>query len=143
MIPYLPRHWTVWECAAGEGQLAAGLEMAGYRTVSSDIREGQDFMDYQPASWDCIVTNPPYNSKERFLERSYELGKPFALLLPLTALEGQKRQKMYRKHGMQLILLPERVYFKTPDGKSARAWFAVAWFTNGLDIAQEITYYGL
>jgi hypothetical protein len=37
------------------------------------------------------------------LRRCCESGKPFALLLPLTALEGQKRHELYRRYGLEVI----------------------------------------
>jgi hypothetical protein len=51
-----------------------------------------------------------FSIKDRFLARFYALGKPFALLLPLTALEGTVRQKYYRAYGVQLLFLPKRVW---------------------------------
>jgi hypothetical protein len=79
--------------------------------------------------------------KDEFLARCYGLGIPFALLLPLTALEGIKRQSLYRKHGLELILLPRRVKFETPSGEGAGSWFATAWFTNKLRIGKELTFW--
>ena len=74
--------------------------------------------------------------KDKFLERCYEIGKPFALLLPLTALEGIARQELYKKYGLELILLPKRIDF---TGKKA-PWFAVAWFTYGFNLPKEINF---
>ena len=42
----------------------------------------------KPVQFDCIITNPPFSLKQEFLQRCYELGKPFALLLPLTTFES-------------------------------------------------------
>ena len=74
--------------------------------------------------------------KDKFLEKAYELKTPFAFLLPLTALEGIKRQKLYRENGLEVIILPKRIDF---TGKKA-PWFAVAWFTNGLNIGKQLTF---
>src|SRR3989304_3666985 len=51
-----------------------------------------------PPSKFCIITNPPYSMKEEFLERCYRWKVPFALLMPLTALEGKRRGELYRKY---------------------------------------------
>lgn len=89
-----------------------------------------------------IITNPPYTIKNQFLERCYLLGLPFALLMPLASLETTKRQKLFRKFGVEVILLPKRVDFETPSGNGSGAWFAVAWFTCGLNIGKELTFWG-
>lgn len=80
------------------------------------------------------------NCKEKFLERCYELGKPFALLMPLTALESKKRQTLFRKHGIQLIIPDKRINFETPSGKGSGAWFLTAWFCYGLNLPKDINF---
>ncbi len=61
-------------------------------------------------------------------------------MMPITALEGQKRQALYKRHGMQLILLNRRINFETPSGKGGGSWFATAWFTYGLNLPKDIIY---
>ena len=61
LLPYLDKHWTIWECASGQGLLSATLCHHGFNVVSSDILMEQDFRMWQPENWDCIITNPPYS----------------------------------------------------------------------------------
>lgn len=131
LLPYLKPDWLIWEPAAGEKRIKNCLELEGFDVVASDIITGEDFFEFIPPlnMHDAIVTNPPYSVKDRWIERCYDLGKPFALLLPFTALEGIKRQKLYRQHGIDLLVLPKRVPFKTPSGRVGGAWFPCAWFT--------------
>lgn len=140
LIPHLDKNWTIWECASGKGNLVNGLRDKDYIVVSSDILKGLDFLTDPTPIFDCIITNPPYSLKEKFLERCYELGKPFALLMPLTSLESEKRQKLYRKHGIQLIIPNKRYNFETPSGKGSSSWFATAWFTYGLNLPSELNF---
>jgi len=146
LVPYLKRDWIIWECAAGDGYLVKGLLERGFTVVHTDIREdlpygGVDFLkDDCERNWRCIVTNPPYSLKNEFLERCYQLGKPFALLLPLTTLETQRRQRLFKKYGVEIILLPKRINFITPSGRGSGAWFAVAWFTWGLNIGKQLIF---
>ena len=141
LYEYVPKDWTIWECAAGSGNLVIAMEMWGYNVVYSDILAGHDFLNWQPPKWDCIITNPPYSLKQHFLERAYLLGKPFAFLLPLTTFETEKRQRLFRKYGLEVILMPHRINFETPLGKGSGAWFATAWFTWGLNIGKELTFW--
>jgi len=139
LVPYLPRR--VWECACGEGLLVEHLMLQGFEVLASDIKDGHNFLSWCPPlnSFDCIVTNPPYTLKDDFLKRCYMLQKPFALLLPLTTLEG-KRQYWLEQYGVEIILLDKRINFVTPSGQGTGSWFATAWFTNGLNIGRQITF---
>ena len=38
-----------------------------------------------------IISNPPFSCKDEVLKRLYELDQPYAMLLPLPTLQGQKR----------------------------------------------------
>ena len=61
LLPYLDPGWTIWEPAAGEGYLVRALEDARLKVIASDIRTGQDFLEYEPDEhYDVVVTNPPY-----------------------------------------------------------------------------------
>jgi hypothetical protein len=68
------------------------------------------------------------------------LGKPFALLMPLTALEGITRQEMYKKYGIQIILPNRRINFLTPSGKKSSAYFVSAWFCFGLNLPKDLNF---
>jgi len=74
------------------------------------------------------------------LARCYLLGKPFALLLPVTVIGAQGRQNLYRKYGLQIIMLGRRIKFETPSGKGKGAWQEHAWFTNGLNLPKDIMF---
>lgn len=142
LAPYLPPGCHVWECAAGQGRMAARLEHHGFRVTQSDIKTGTDFLDRlsfapSPRKWDVVVTNPPYSIKDDFLRRCLEAPQPFALLLPVTAIGEIERGRMWRQYGGIDVILPRRrILFTTPSGKSGGGWFFTAWFCRGLDIPQ-------
>lgn len=128
----------VWEPACGKGNLVRLLESRGREVVATD--KDHDFLSGAVPGFDVIVTNPPFTLKDAFLERCYDLGKPFALLMPITALEGMKRQALYRKNGLELVLMNRRVNFETPSGNGSSAWFATAWFTFGFNMGSQLTF---
>jgi len=141
LIGHLKANWVVWECASGQGNLATGLKRLGFRVVSSDLATGRDFLAWQPKHFDCIITNPPFRFKQQFLERCYQLGKPFALLLPLTTLETRKRQQLFERHGVEIILFDRRIDFQPPSRVvGTSSWFATAWFTSGLHIGRQLSF---
>lgn len=146
LLPYLNKNWVIWEPACGNGNLVKELEQLYYKVIGTDILTGRDFLDndFEAENADCIITNPPFKYKQQFLEQCYKLGKPFALLLPLTAFETAKRQKLFKTYGIEVILFDKRINFETPNKiDKSSAWFATAWFTHGLNIGRELTFVGL
>jgi len=140
LLEYLNPSWIIWECACGNGNLVNELRNLGWEVVGSDILKGKDFLKIKPKKFDCIITNPPYSLKQQFLERAYNLGKPFAFLLPLTTFETKKRQSLFKEYGLEVIFFDKRINFETPSGEGSGAWFAVAWFTWGLNIGKELNF---
>lgn len=158
---YLPPSWVIWEPACGKGNIVNAFCSRGYRVLASElypkdslnpgewgdarVTMGKDFLTWAPADpWRAIVTNPPYSLKDEFLARCYALGRSFALLMPLTALEGKARQALYRRFGLELIIPPERVRYETPNGtkgKDSSPHFASAWFTWGLNLPSPLTFW--
>lgn len=82
------------------------------------------------------------------MRRCYDLGKPFALLMPITTFDHVGRRHLMKLGGIEVILPSRRIKFETPnhkqriaDGKKpGRAWFYSAWFTWGLNIGQQLTF---
>lgn len=142
LLPYLKKDWTIWEPAQGKKNLSNELSLLGYNVIGTDILTEQDFITYLPdEGFDCIITNPPFKYKQQFLERCYELKKPFALLLPLTTLETKKRQDLFDTYGVEVIFFDKRINFETPNQvEHSSSWFATAWFTNGLNIGKQLTF---
>jgi len=139
LLPYLKKDWTIWECAWGKGSLAKHFEKFGFKVIGDKSVDFLGENDGYKDTWDCIITNPPYSIKEKFIERCYELGKPFALLMPLTALEGIKRGELFKKYGIQLIIPNRRINFIMPN-KQGRSWFQVAWFCYKLNLPKDLMF---
>lgn len=143
LLPYLQSTWTVWEPACGEGILVEALYDSFFSSVvATDILAGQNFFDYTPPQWDCLITNPPFSLKYRWLERCYQLEKPFALLLPVETLGAKTAQDLFRAHGVEIVLMDRRINFKMPQKgwEAAGAPFPVAWFTWGLNLGQQLVF---
>lgn len=89
----------------------------GWHVTRSCLEDGQDFFTYQPSEYDYIVSNPPFTKKDAVLKRLYELEKPFAVLLPLNALQGTDRYK-YLRYGVQILAFNKRIAFHNPKSMS-------------------------
>lgn len=132
LLKYLTTGLTIWECTDyGESKITKVLVENNYVVISTDIIKGFDFLnDMVDFHFDMIITNPPYSLKNNFLTKCYEYNKPFALLLPLTALESAERNILYRDKGISVIVLDRRVNFSTT---SNNVWFNTSWFCWNLD----------
>ncbi|NQU26322.1 MAG: hypothetical protein HQ567_33980 [Candidatus Nealsonbacteria bacterium] len=132
LVKYLPKNARIWEPACGDGRIVSCLQEYGFSAFGSDILHGHDFMSYMPKqSFDMIISNPPFGKMSDFLTRCYDIGKPFALLLPLYGLESRIRTDLFRQHGVEVLLFDRRVRYFTPGpnpvlGKSPS--FSSAWF---------------
>lgn len=145
LLEYLPVSWKIWECASGKNNLVTAFKERGHEVVSSDILQGEefDFLIHEEEEYDCIITNPPYSKKMEFLNRCYDLKKPFALLMPVSTLETRTRQEIFQKNGVQILFLGGRIKFETPDGKKGKQsspQFETAWFTNGMHLPNTLNY---
>ena len=77
-----------------------------------------------------IISNPPFTQTAAVLKRLYELGKPFAILLPLNSLQGVSRYK-YFKQGIQILTFDKRIGFHNPENMKEYkkgSSFATAYF---------------
>ena len=140
LLPYLKQGSTIWECAFGTGKLAEYLRDKGFIVVGdtyADFFDNTFFNKYKDCAY--IITNPPFSQKIKFIEECYRREKPFALLLPLTTLEGIKIQKMFQEKGIQILFPRGRIDF---NGKKA-PWFYTCWFTYGLNLPKELNYDGI
>lgn len=129
LLPFVPKR-LIWESAPGQGNIVRLLEDAGHAVTWAN----QDFFDWQPDSWDVMITNPPFSKKARWLHRANELAKPFALLLPVTALGARNCQ--VELAGAEILFLPHRIDF---TGKRA-PWFSVAWYTRGFSLPHPLAF---
>lgn len=113
IIKYLPKDSVIW-CPFDEEWSAfpRRLREEGFDVVSSHIADGYDFFKFEPPVWSIIVSNPPYSIKDKVIRRCYELNKPFALLMPIPTIQGERRFKIWG-NDIQLLTFDKRINFHT------------------------------
>jgi len=122
LLPYLDKSKTYYEATSNiSSNIINCAKNNGYTFLSSN---GKDFLQDDLPTFDGIITNPPYSIKDKFIAKCYELNKPFALLLPVTAIQGKFRGKLFNQYGIELLVINSRVDF---TGKGS-PHFGVAWF---------------
>lgn len=138
ILKYIDKKWTVW-CPFDESdsEFVKLLIKNGNKVIASHIFNGQDFFNYEPEEkYDIIVSNPPFSIKDNVLKRLYELNKPYAMLLPLPTLQGQKRFE-YLKDTQALIFDKRINYFKNKQTKEIQTGVAFASIYICKDILPE------
>ncbi len=104
---------TVW-CPfdTEESEFVKLIRAEGHKVVNSHIDEGKNFFYWEPEEkYDYIISNPPFSIKDDVLKRLYELNKPYAMLLPIPSLQGQKRFPYIKD--CQALIFDKRInYFK-------------------------------
>ena len=120
ILKYLPpiSSTTIW-CPfdTDDSEYVKVLKEAGYKVINSHIYYGQNFFFYEPEEYyDIIISNPPFSIKDDILKRLFELKKPYMILLPIPALQGQKRFKYIKD--CQALIFDKRInYFKNKETK--------------------------
>lgn len=111
IIKYLKKEMVVW-CPfdTEDSEYVKCIQANGNKVIFSHIDNGENFFSFEPKEkYDVIISNPPFSLKDDILKRLDELNKPFAILLPLPTLQGQKRFE-YLKN-CEALIFDKRINF--------------------------------
>tara|TARA_B100001094_G_C18090755_1_gene750284 strand:+ start:795 stop:1280 length:486 start_codon:yes stop_codon:yes gene_type:complete len=134
---YIPKNYRIWE-PRGDHNIIKYFEDRGYNIQGTNEK---NFLDIDPplksSDFDCIVSKPDFSTLSNFLERCIYFKKPFMLLMPITALETERRQRYFQETKIKIILFDRRVQFLSPQllnqTKKTRPPMATAWFCHGFE----------
>ena len=145
LLEFIENYNIVWEPATGNGNITNELRKVSHTVIDTDIQSGTNFFNYEPANYDIQITNPPFGIKYDWLLRSYELNKPFALLLPTETIGAAKAQVLFARFGVQIIYISKRIDFKMPNKgwNGTGAQFSTAWFTYKLNLPKDMVFFNL
>ena len=117
ILKYVKENTIIW-CPfdTENSEFVIALKDKGHKVIYSHIWQGQDFFEYEPENYDCIISNPPFTRKLEVLERLYELDKPFAMILGLPILNYQEVGDFFLDKDLQLLIIDKKVSF---DGDTA------------------------
>lgn len=112
LLEFIKPNQTVW-CPFDkeDSNYVKILQENGFDVVYSHIDYGQDFFEYEPEHWDCIISNPPFSNKRKFFERALSFNKPFALLMSATWLNDSAPTQLFYDKDLQLLMFDKRVKF--------------------------------
>ena len=85
---------------------------AGYSVIATHIDNGVDFFAADTPACDYIISNPPYSLKGQVIERLFQIGKPFAMLVSIVGLfENRQRFQMFKNNRFEIMYLDKRISF--------------------------------
>ena len=123
---------TIYDPCCGTGVYGEVLRKHGFeKVIESDLYFGENRLDFLDRDaiipeYDIIITNPPYNKKYKFLKKLYELGKPFAVLLPFDTASYVACGSLFDRYGVTIMLIFPRPFFMHKGKKvnpTATAYF--------------------
>jgi hypothetical protein len=147
LVPFIPHNIdSIWECASGYGKIAKRLRHHGFQYVKeTDIRRSLSFNfieDKASNPLDCIITNPPFSIKYKFIHRALEYDVPFAFLIPFDMC--QKMARLFMDHGCQGLVPTARIDYITPTGLSGAtghtSYYHSLWLTYKFNLPQQLTF---
>lgn len=106
-------------CRSGKHMAARGYAV---------IHRQADFYTDAPPPYDVIVSNPPYSDRVRVFRKLHEIGKPWAMLVPLATLENKYFTSLFADGTRLGVILPKRrVEFLKNGQKTKKCSFPTAW----------------
>jgi hypothetical protein len=138
ILKYISPGSTVW-CpfdVDGRSNFVSMLRERGCTVIPSHVSDGRDFFEYEPEEYDVTVSNPPYSRKGDVLERLFELGRPFAMLVGVAGLfETRRRFEMFAGNRFEIMYLSRRVGYQREYGDETSRTsppFSSVYVTSGL-----------
>ena len=150
VVPHLPANLArIWEPASGTGKMVRALQSLDLDVTGSDIADGADFFaaSFDSASaYDAIVTNPPYETAQAFIEQALAFMKPtgvVAMLLRTDFDHAKGRSHLFAHHpafAKKLVLTKRIVWFERKGAAPSfnHAWYIWDWEHRG---SPTIAYY--
>ena len=127
----LPKNTTIWEPAAGEGDMSDVLQTCFETVYTTDILDGTDFLKSSIDAADWIITNPPFSLAEDFIRHAAKIEKPFAMLLKSQYWHASKRLALFEdippSYILPLTWRPDFFFKERENGNSGSPLMDVMW----------------
>ena len=116
IVPYLDKrgyHKVLCPFDTENSQFVQVLSERGFDVTFSDIKTGTDFFGIENLrEFDAIVSNPPFSKRQAILERLFESGVPFAMILNFNGLfDSKSRWKLFRDNQFEILVPLGRIHF--------------------------------
>lgn len=129
ILPYIKPASTIW-CPFDKdySEFVQVFRGKGFNVINTHIDDGGDFFKVEVPECDYIISNPPYSNKRAVLRRLNDIGKPYAMFLPITMLNDNYGKEL---EGIELLIPNKRAEFKR-IGKASGIPFKCAYSCKGM-----------
>lgn len=79
-----------------------------------------DFL-HKEYKFDYLITNPPYSNKDEIIARCIETRRPCVLVLPIDALGGVQRHKLFSQTNISVYVPTKRIKFISETGEYTKS----------------------
>jgi hypothetical protein len=133
---YLKPFSKVW-CPfdTSESQYVKVLKSQGFDVSNSHISNGIDFLneDLSKRDSDYIISNPPYSLKNEILEKLFNSGKSFAMLMGVVGIfESQKRFNLFKNNNFEVMYFNKRVNYFSPFNENINPPFSSVYICRNI-----------
>ena len=89
------------------------LKAEGFDVTSSHIDTGTDFFEIDNLQdYDAVVSNPPFSKRQKILEKLFEAGVPFAMIMNLNGLfDSKARWRLFKDNDFEILVPCGRMHF--------------------------------
>ncbi len=112
ILEFLDKSKIIW-CPfdKSDSEFVKVLKENGFNVIYSHIENNEDFYNYEPETWDVIVSNPPFTNKRQIFERALSFNKPFALIMSNTWLNDSAPKQLWSEKDLQLLMFDKRIKY--------------------------------
>lgn len=137
ILKHIPHDRVIYEPFYCTGHSGEYIRSKGFEVV----HEESDFFQGVDRHYDMIVSNPPYSIRPAVFENLHALGKPWAMLVPLTTLSTLYFQKWFGDgRRLQVVMPNKRVQFLKGGSPTKKCNFDVAWLCWDLALDAGLTF---
>ena len=141
ILPYLKRReYNKILCPFDkeQSQFVRVLMATGFEVTYGHIETGQDFFDIDNLqNYDAIVSNPPFSKRQKILERLFDSGVPFAMIMNFNGLfDSKSRWKLFKNNRFELLVPCGRIHFFNENGEANSLNFQSIYVCKGMSDKQ-------
>ena len=117
------------------------LSAEGFDVTYSHIHSGTDFYEIEDFSkFDAVVSNPPFSQRTKILERLFEVGIPFAVILDFNGIfDNKTRWELFSKYDFTIVVPQGRMkFFNDEQETTAQPMFQSVYICRGISDKQII-----
>lgn len=116
IVPYLKNggvHHVLCPFDKLDSNFVRVLDENGFDVAYSHIETGVDFFEIDNlADYDAVVSNPPFSIRQQILERLFNSGVPFAIILNFNGLfDSTARWNLFKDNEFELLVPRGRMSF--------------------------------